>query len=36
MPISSDKYIITGWIYVNTNHYVNTRVEDLIKNNKTV
>ncbi len=30
MPISSDKYIITGWIYVNT------RVEDLIKNNKTV
>ena len=36
MPISSDKYIITGWLYVNQNHYVNKRVQDLLQNNKTI
>jgi hypothetical protein len=36
MPVSSDKYIITGWLYVNTNHYVNKRVQNLIENNKTI
>jgi hypothetical protein len=30
MPISSDKYIITGWLYVNTNNYVNKRVDSLL------
>ncbi len=33
MPISSDKYIITGWLYVNANHYTNKRVNELL--NKT-
>lgn len=36
MPISSDKYIITGWLYVNTNHHVNKRVNNLLNNNKTI
>jgi hypothetical protein len=36
MPISSDKYIITGWLYINQNHYVNTRVKQLLQNNKTI
>jgi hypothetical protein len=30
MPISNDKYIITGWIYVNENKLVNQRVADVI------
>ena len=30
MPISSDKYIITGWLYVNKNNYVNKRVNDIL------
>jgi hypothetical protein len=36
MPISSDKYIITGWLYINKNHYVNKRVNELLQNNKTI
>jgi len=36
MQISSDKYIITGWLYINQNHYVNTRVNELLQNNKTI
>lgn len=32
MPISSDKYIITGWLNINKNHYVNKCVHDLLKN----
>jgi hypothetical protein len=30
MPISSDKYIITGWLYVNKNNYVVNRVNSLL------
>jgi hypothetical protein len=36
MPISSDKYIITGWLYINQNHYVNICVNELLQNNKTI
>jgi hypothetical protein len=34
MPISSDKYIITGWIYVNHNHYVENRINKIIQDKK--
>lgn len=34
IPISSDKYIITGWLYINSNHFVNKRVNDIL--NKTI
>jgi hypothetical protein len=30
MPISDNKYIITGWVYVNENKLVNQRVADII------
>ena len=30
MPISDDKYIITGWIYINENKLVNQRVTNII------
>ena len=33
MPISNDKYIITGWIYVNENNLVNQRVANIINDN---
>lgn len=33
MPISNDKYIITGWIYVNENKLVKQRVENIISDN---
>lgn len=32
MPISDNKYIITGWIYVNENKLVRQRVTDIINN----
>jgi hypothetical protein len=32
MPISDDKYIITGWIYVNNNVYINQTVKNIILN----
>jgi hypothetical protein len=34
MPISSDKYIITGWLYINQNHFVNKRLNQLLDNYK--
>jgi len=34
MPISDNKYIITGWVYVNENKLVNQRVANIINNNK--
>lgn len=34
MPISNDKYIITGWVYVNENKLVNQRVADIINDKK--
>jgi hypothetical protein len=36
MPISSDKYIITGWLYINKNHFVKTQIDKLLQNNKTI
>lgn len=32
MPISNNKYIITGWVHVNENKLVNQRVTDIINN----
>uniref|UniRef100_A0A6C0B6W7 Fe2OG dioxygenase domain-containing protein n=1 Tax=viral metagenome TaxID=1070528 RepID=A0A6C0B6W7_9ZZZZ len=34
IPTSSDKYIITGWLYINQNHNVITRLNKLIDNYK--
>jgi hypothetical protein len=36
MPISSDKYIITGWLYLNENHYVNKQVKEQLKEYKNI
>jgi hypothetical protein len=34
IPISHDKYIITGWIYVNRNVHINNCVKNIVLNSK--
>jgi len=34
MPISNDKYIVTGWIFINENIFINETIDNLIELNK--